>query len=261
MNISLKSIALIAISALTLSSCVKDDDNSTDPKPSATTNEMHFMVHNYFGNDEIVLNTGTYTNQQNEQLSITTFNYWITNIKFVKSDGSEYVEPNSYRLIRGDQSSTMHFHVEDVPAGTYTGVKFMVGVDVEHSTTGAQDGALDPAVNGDMFWSWNTGYIQVKMEGTSPVSTATDNVFKYHIGGVGAGTETPREVSLTFPSALTIGDQAGSVHMKTDAAKFFGPGTAVSIAAKAILMAPGQEASNIADNYAQMFSITSVGNQ
>lgn len=262
MNMSLRSIALIALSALTITSCKKDDAIvDPNPNPGSNTSKMHFMLHNYFGNEELALNTGSYTTAQNEQLTISTLNYWFTNIVFIKSDGSEYAEPGSYRLIRGDQSSTMHFHVEGVPNGIYKGVKFTIGVDVARNTSGAQTGALDPTINGDMYWSWLTGYIQLKLEGTSPASTETDNVYKYHIGGVATGTETPREVTLTFPQEIAIGDKDGSLTMKADISKFFGPATAVKIADKAILMAPGQEASNIADNYAQMFSFTHVGNE
>src|SRR5690606_605399 len=109
------------------------------------------------------------------------FNYWITNIRLTRSDGTEFREEESYRLIRGDKQATTHFHIPEVPAGTYTGIKFMIGVDVPRNTSGAQTGALDPAVNGDMFWSWSTGYIQAKLEGTSPQSSDTVNSsFQYH---------------------------------------------------------------------------------
>lgn len=263
-NKTLRTAAVIAASALIFTACKKDDDTTVvDPGPNTGENvsQMHFMLHNYFDGNEIELNTGNYTNQQNEQMTISTINYWFTNVKFIKSDGSEYAEEESYRLIRGDQSNTMHFHVSDVPDGTYKGVKFMIGVDVASSTSGAQAGALDPAINGDMYWDWNTGYIQLKLEGTSPASTATDNAYKFHIGGVGQGIETPREVTLMFPSEVTVGEKDGSIHLIADVDKFFGPSTPVKIADKAIFMMPGQKASDIADNYAQMFRIMKAGNE
>ncbi len=260
---SIKNIALFTLFTVALFGCKPDETTlpTPTPTPAPTTAEMHFMFENYFGNDALTLNTGSYTNLQGEDLKIEMFNYWITNIVFVKEDGSEYAEPESYRVLRADKHSSLHFHIADVPAGTYKGVKFMIGVDVPRNTSGAQTGALDPNVNGDMYWSWNTGYIQLKMEGTSSKSTETNNAFRYHIGGVASGMETPRDVSLDFPTPVTIGDKAGSIKIKTDAAKMFGPTNPVSIAMMANMTHPGAMAAKIADNYKNMFSLTSAGNE
>lgn len=233
-----------------------------EPTPAPTTNEVHFNFENYFGNDELELNTVTYTTMNSEQIKLSMFNYWITNIVFIKADGTEYAEPESYRLLRGDKAATHHFHVADVPAGTYTGVKFIIGVDVPRNTSGAQNGALDPAVNGDMYWSWSTGYIQAKLEGTSPQSKAANNAVIYHIGGVEAGKETPRNVTLNFGTNMVVGAQAGSIKIKADAAKWFGPANPILIDQVATTTHGGSPTSlKIADNYQHMFSITSVGNE
>lgn len=256
---SLKISTIILATAMMAVGCTKPVN---EPEP-AETNEMHFMFENYFGAEELSMNADvSYTTLQGEEITkVTAFNYWITNIKLVKSDGTEFAESESYRLVRADKGSTNHFHIPGVPAGTYTGVKFMVGVDVARNTSGAQTGDLDPAVNDDMFWTWSTGYIQAKMEGLSPQSTNTDQTFEYHIGGVAAGKETPREVTLTFPSAIEVGEKAGSLKIKTDAAKWFGPTNPVKIAMMSNMTHPGDMAVKIADNYKEMFSIMSAGNE
>ncbi len=258
MNKSL--IALTIASFITVSSCVKKPEPTPAPAPSS--NEVHFNFENYFGNDELELNTVTYTTMNSEQINISMFNYWITNIVFIKADGTEYAEPESYRLLRGDKHATHHFHVPDVPAGTYTGMKFIIGVDVPRNTSGAQDGALDPAVNGDMYWSWATGYIQAKLEGTSPQSKAANNAVIYHIGGVEAGKETPRNVTLSFGTDMVVGTKAGSIKIKADAAKWFGPANPILIENVSSTTHGGSANSlKIADNYQSMFSILSVGNE
>lgn len=253
---SLKVFTAAAIIAFAGTGCKKKQ--IVDPPGK---NEVHFNFENYFGNEEMVLNTGTYTTSQSEQITINTFNYWITNIKLIKSDGTEYTEPESYRLLRGDKHASMHFHVANVPAGTYTGIKFIIGVDVARNTGGAQTGALDPNVNGDMYWTWATGYIQAKLEGTSPQSTLQNNLVSYHIAGVQPGYETPREVTLTFTNNMVVGEKAGSIKIKTDVAKWFGPATPIKIADLPTVTTAGANAAKFADNYKNMFSITSVGNE
>ncbi len=254
-------IAFTIASFITVSSCIKKPEPTPtpNPTPTPTTNEVHFNFENYFGNQELELNTATYTTAQGEQITISAFNYWITNIRFVKADGTEYAEPESYRVLREDKHASLHFHVEDVPVGTYTGLKFIIGVDVPRNTSGAQTGELDPTINGDMYWTWSTGYIQAKLEGTSPQSTAGDNSFEYHIAGIQPDYETPQEITLNFPNDMVVGSQAGSVKIKTDIAKWFP--TPMKIADMPSVTFAGEMARKISEGYVDMFSITSVGNE
>jgi len=265
MKLSLNIIALFAGITLFTTACEKKPVPATPTDTTGTTethNEVHFNFENYFGDKEIELDNATYTTGQSEDIKISVFNYWITNIKLKKNDGTYFTEDESYRLMRADKHATLHFHIEDVPVGTYTGIEFMIGVDVPRNTSGAQTGALDPAVNGDMFWSWSTGYIQAKLEGTSPQSTEPNNFVQYHIGGVKAGSETPRAVSLTFANAMEVGQKAGAIKIKTDAAKWFGPGNPIKIADNPTSTHGSSPVSlMIADNYAKMFSMISAGNE
>jgi hypothetical protein len=47
-----------------------------------------------------------------------------------------------------------------------TGIRFLLGVDSARNVSGIQTGALDPARG--MFWTWNSGYVMAKIEGSSP---------------------------------------------------------------------------------------------
>lgn len=256
-----KSIIFLGLAAtLSLAACVKKPVENPVVN-NKTANEVHFKFDNYFGDQVLELSTTEYTNMHGEKLNIDIFNYWITNIKLVRKDGTEYTETESYRLVRGNKGATHHFHLANVPAGTYTGVKFMIGVDVERNTSGAQTGDLDPTLNADMYWTWSTGYIQAKMEGTSPASTAPNNKVAYHIAGVEQGEETPREVTLSFGKDMVVGEQAGSIKIKTDAAKWFGGKYTLKIADLSGSLHGGAIAAKIADNLPGMFSITTVTNE
>ncbi len=255
MNKSLITLGLAVTIGLT--ACVKKPVEN----PVAMPNEVHFKFDNHFGASELELGTTEYTTMHGDKITISIFNYWITNIRLVRKDGTEFTEAESYRLLRGDKASTHHFHIADVPAGTYTKVKFMIGVDVPRNTSGAQTGELDPVLNLDMFWTWSTGYIQAKLEGTSPQSTSPSGKVAFHIAGVKPGEETPREVELSFGKELVVGEQAGSITIKTDAAKWFGPTYDLKIAELSGILHGGETASKIADNFPAMFSISSVGNE
>ena len=69
-----------------------------------------------------------------------------------------------------------------------------LGVDKKYNMSGANSGDLDP-VNG-MFWSWQSGYINFKIEGVSPSCNTRKNKFQFHIGGYQTPHQTKRQLSF-----------------------------------------------------------------
>lgn len=258
-NLLLPVIALAAL--FTITSCDKDKLKGKGPVT------LHFD--NRAGSADFAFLTN-YTNAAGEELQFTTFKYYVSNFVLVKADGSEYVLPQetTYHLLNEANSSSLEFTLTDIPAGEYTKLKFIVGVDSLRSTmdVASRTGDLDPAGAGaDMYWSWNSGYIFYKIEGTSPASTQMGNMFMYHVGGYG-GYSTPstnniRTIQLTAPSTITAGEgHAPEVHIYADVLEAFKTPTSYSIASGAMVHMPAS-ASVIADNYADMFKIDHVHNE
>ncbi|MBC7425469.1 MAG: hypothetical protein H7321_02945, partial [Bacteroidia bacterium] len=63
----------------------------------------------------------------------------------------------------------------------YDKVKFNVGVDSLTNVSGAMGGNLDPAKG--MYWTWQSGYINCKIEGTCSNCQTRNNEFQLHLGG------------------------------------------------------------------------------
>lgn len=255
----LSKMSLFALMAVVFFSCKKKED---DPGTiiTNTVGEVGFEFTNYAGNTELVMNTGKYVNANGDTFSVTKFNYYITNIRLKKSDGTYYGENESYHLVQGDVGASKHFHLESIPTGTYTEVSFTIGVDSARNTSGAQTGALDPS-NG-MFWTWSTGYIMAKMEGTSPKSPASDKTFQHHIGGFSGANNAVRTVTFNLtasPIVLASGKES-SVMVKADVLKWFSPNI-INLATTNNIMMVNSASKSIADNYANMFSISSVTNE
>lgn len=260
---SFKNLALFTLLTIGAVACQKkdDDNNNVTPPPGATTGEVGFEVSNYFGDKALTLNTETYTSASGESVTISKFNYFITNIKLKKADGTEYVQPESYYPVKADVAGSKHFHIKDVPAGTYTSISFLVGVDSARNVSGAQTGGLDPAnAASGMFWTWSTGYIMAQLEGTSPQSTATDKKFVHHIGGFKGEFNSIRNVTINLPQQMVLsGGKESTIKLKADINKWFG--TNIKIANVTNLMSVNATSKMIADNYATMFSVTSVVNE
>jgi hypothetical protein len=237
---------LIICFSLVLSSCKKDDP--TPVGPSTLTLEFDNIV----GDANLQLNTTTtpYTNAKGEAFKLTWLTYYISNIKVKTADGKEFVDPvkpdgsAGYYLIDEADTESQEVKLVNVPAGDYTEVTFTVGVDASQVNQGAQTGALDPAKG--LFWSWNSGYIFFAVEGESPLSTETDNVFQYHVGGYKEDASNANLVNNIKTVTLSFGDKAPvktghapEVHLLMDIKKFFnGSGENVSFTTNASRHSP-----------------------
>ncbi len=229
-----------------------------DPETEAiTTGQVNLEFEHLVGNEALVLNPQQYTNANGDQFQITTFKYYISNIVLTKADGTTYKQPESYYLVDEDRPDSKLITLKDVPGGEYTGLTFTVGVDSVRNVSGAQTGALDPAQG--MFWSWNTGYIFMKLEGYSPQSEKGGLTF--HIGGFKTPNNTIRTLSpnLNGSKMLVAAGKAPQVHLKVDVLEMFQTPQIIKFADLSTSMG-GPASVTVADNYRDMFRVDHIHN-
>ncbi len=89
--------------------------------------------------------------------------------------------PFFYFLIDFSDPSTTVFQLPDLPDIDFDEVSFLIGVDSSLQVDGPHGGVLDPAEG--MYWTWQNGYIDVKVEGTASLSTDIKEEFAWHLGG------------------------------------------------------------------------------
>ncbi len=261
-----KILSITLLAAIILSSCKKDE--VTDPNAKS---DITLEFDNIVGNADLALNTATYTNSVGEAYTISKFDYYISNIKLKKPGGTEYIVPqdNSYFLVKESDATTHKINLSDIPVGEYNQVSFTLGVDSLRCTAdiSKRTGALDPAAGGTgMYWTWNSGYIFLKMEGTSPVSAMPDQEIFYHIGGFGGMTAPTinniKTITLDFPAGIIANVKVGKkpdVHLLVDAKKVLDGTTNISIATSPMIMFDGASV-NVANNYKNMFTVDHVHN-
>ena len=106
-----------------------------------------------------------------------------------------------------------------------------------------------------MFWTWNTGYIFLKLEGKSAASSATGKIFEYHIGGYKQPSNCIRTVNLKFETPLIIenGKQV-SINIHVNAAELLKTPTSIDFS-KLPTVTDSKNATTIADNYMDIFTL------
>ena len=93
-----------------------------------------------------------------------------------------------------------------------------------------------------MYWTWQSGYINFKLEGTSSLCPARKNKFYWHIGGYSPPYNTLRQVSLKTN---------GKVSIQLD--KLF---EEIDISEEYQIMSPNDNAVQIADKLVFLFNTT-----
>ncbi len=120
---------------------------------------------------------------------------YLGSFSFLKSGKNVAQWPLDYFLVDFSDASTTSFRLPDVPSVDFDEVSFLIGVDSLLQVDGPHGGALDPAQG--MYWTWQNGYIYVKMEGTCSQSPSPMQSFAWHLGGYNGALNAARRCSFS----------------------------------------------------------------
>jgi len=237
-----KVLSLVILASFAFfASCKKD--SATPEYNTAQNGSISVEFDNIVGTSDLQLNTGSYTNSSNQVYKVTKLKYFVSNFKFNNIDGSVYTVPqdSSYFLI--DESDVNRRLAKlKIPEGEYTSVTFTLGVDSLRNTMDISKRTGDLDVTGvatDMYWSWNSGYIFFKLDGTSTAVTTMGGVFQYHTGGFGGYTSATANNLKTITLNLSARGSAKvkasktlgvNVHLLVDVNKVFTGTNTISLA-------------------------------
>ena len=264
MKIFSRSLVFILLSGLLLGASGK---NALIKDTRKEMPSLSLVFDNVAGSQNLVLNKKNYTNGSGESFIIDQLQYFVSNIKFRRTDGTEYtINPDSsYFLVQENNPATQTVKLK-LPAGDYDRLTFVLGVDSIRNTMdiSKRTGVLDPSSSMDngMYWGWNSGYIFFKMEGNStvaPADPAGNHKFRYHIGGFG-GYSAPtinnvKTISLDLVKRGILKMRKGikaKIIVKADILKLFNGTMNLSIAAHPSVMF-SEYSVNVANNYSKMF--------
>lgn len=218
------SLLLFVGALFVVTGCEEDDDNeNTITTPTTpTTGQASFALHFHpmAGSADFSYNT-TYATSNGDQMQFTLSQFYISELSLWKDPAGtdQHKVADSYALVKPDQ---MMYPMGDIPAGTYYGVSFNVGID---SVTNHLDPATYDATNPlapqvpTMHWSWNSGYRFITVEGMYDPSATVGNPitesFEMHIGM----DALLRTVTLQKPFTITDG-QASEFMIMVDHLEF-----------------------------------------
>lgn len=247
---------------LVFASCKKEDKKQVSQSQTAHgynnvllnfTNVAGNTIAQFSPDEAYNVTTPKYINAAGDTFSVISFMYYVSNIKLKRSNGTYYVQPNSYYLIDAADSITCKIDLSSVPAGEYTSIEFMHGIDSITNFGGAQSGDLDPSHG--MYWSWNQGYIFTRFFGYSSSAPAnSSHNLTFEIGGA----TNFNMISLSFSSPLVVTQsKSGKIFLKTDVLECFKNPNAIAFDMINEVMLP-KDSAPFVQNFADIFSVAAV---
>jgi hypothetical protein len=208
---------------------------------SYTTPIVKLKITPLFNKQSITKNTW-YVSSQKDSIQFTKLKFYLTDFQVKSIKGEINTIDHSNYLIDIFKPETLEILLNTGSFNNGDKLSFNLGVSSVINTTGAHSGALDPS-NG-MFWSWQSGYINFKIEGISPSSKTRQNKFQFHIGGYQSPYNTIRRFDFVLNKHTT------ELNLKLE--KFF---EGAKLAVDNQVMIPGEKASKLATVFFNTLSI------
>lgn len=193
--------------------------------------------------EQIKISDSTSFISKKDSIEISTLKFYCSNITLLNAGNKVWEEKNSYHLIdiANNKSSQLNLVIpKDI---IYDKIKFDLGIDSATNEMGAMGGDLDPTKG--MYWAWNSGYINFKLEGKSTKCKTRNNEFQFHIGGYMFPYNALQTIVLPI-------NNAEKINVSVDLAKFL---SNINIAEENHVMSPSPKALVMAQYIAKSFSI------
>lgn len=184
-----------------------------------------------------------YCTSNKDTVTITTFKCYISDIEIQYADKTVFKVKKSHHLLDLENPNSLQIPISKGNDKLISKVIFNIGIDSLTNTSGALDGDLDPTKG--MYWAWQSGYINMKLEGQSPTCQTRKNQFQFHLGGYLQPYYATRKKVININ-----GNKNGNVNIAIDVAVFLGE---VNLAQTHSIMIPGKAAIDLADISTKMF--------
>ena len=208
-------------------------------KAQKTTTEISFQL--LFDNLPLEL-TKQYPVSEKDTLTIDFLKFYISDITFLK-EGTQVGKSKEKHHLIDAQHSLIYKALCTIKNKNFDTITFLVGLDSKTQEKGIQGGVLDPT--NQMYWTWQNGFINFKLEGESSLCTTRKNKFQFHVGGFQEPYATSQEVSLKAKGAMPL-------LIKVEVASFF---NAIDISQTNTVTSPNKNAVMVSKVLPNLFSV------
>ena len=206
------------------------------------SDSLSLKINTKWSGRNLNLNT-SYISKQKDTIMISQLKFYISDFQVKYEDNTILTDKNSH-LIDFEKPNTTLFAITKNNKKEIKNIKFSIGVDSLNSVSGALSGDLDPS-NG-MYWAWQSGYINMKIEGISSSCKTRKNGFNFHVGGYLNPYYAMRKIEIP------INKLQNQINLTLDLERFF---SEINLKEMNSVMIPGNDAMALANLSSEMFYI------
>lgn len=180
----------------------------------------------------------------NDTIRLEAVRFYVSNIKLLHNNKVINKVDGSCFLVDAETDTSLVILLPTDKIQRFDAIQLDLGIDSAVNVAGVQGGALDPVTG--MYWSWQSGYINAKIEGWSPRSTARKQEFQYHLGGYLAPYEARKTMHFMLAKPVT----STTIDVRLD--EFF---KHVDLSNRPMVMSPGEAANNLSGHLSTCFQV------
>jgi hypothetical protein len=203
------SLVLLILFAIVQNSCNSNEEAT--PAVDITLSFNHLV-----DNEPVIMDDIRYKNALDQEFSIKTIKYFISEIKLYRKDGSALSFDDIHYIDQRTSETLYHTLSKKVPLGEYTGISFVHGLSPTENITGRFTEPPESLMEWPMMMGG--GYHYMKLEGEYRTQGAT-SFFNFHSGALDG---TPYEVEVNLDNqAFEVTGKPQEVLIKMEIQEWF----------------------------------------
>lgn len=158
--------------------------------------EIFFIMK--YGDQNLDFNKSYYSEKLGDSIQFSQLKFYLSNIKLISN--TYQMEQKKHHLFDFENIKTHKLiYQSDMK---FDSISFNLGIDSLTNIAGVMKDDLDPMQG--MYWTWQSGYINVKLEGSSLVCKSRNHKFQYHLGGYSAPFNAIQSVNFKVQNSSMI---------------------------------------------------------
>jgi hypothetical protein len=134
----------------------------------------------YRGN-EIVPGDRYLLPDESDPVSVEVLRFYVSDLQLFRKGKPVSLGKFEPLLVDAEVPESRQAEVAVGKGSKFDEIRFHLGLDSLTNVSGALGGDLDPTKG--MYWTWQSGYVNFKLEGESPVCPTRNHAFSFHLGG------------------------------------------------------------------------------
>jgi hypothetical protein len=198
-------------------------------------------------NDKPITTNDWFITKKGDSIQLENMRFYISHLAFEMPNKRFVSDTVQARLVDIFEPNSLRIDLPDLELKSIKKIYFSLGIDSLTNVSGALSGDLDPQKG--MYWAWQSGYINLKIEGKSPHCKTRKNIFQFHIGGYLSPFYALKNLELSIDNKNS---SAENIVLKIEVSKFF---ETIDITTQNSIMIPCEKALKCAEYSTKMFSI------